>query len=77
MDKDSITKTYSNGEITVIWKSGICKHSGICARSLPGVFQPKSKPWIKMDQAQSEEIIRTVERCPSGAISIKTTNQST
>lgn len=71
MDKQTIIKEYTNGEVTVIWKAGLCQHSGICARSLPQVFQPKSRPWIKTDMAESEEIIRTVGLCPSGAISIK------
>jgi len=33
-----MTKHYSNGEITVIWKPDICQHSGICARGLPAVL---------------------------------------
>ena len=43
MNKD-IVKRYSNGEITVVWQPSLCVHSGICARGLPKVFDPKRRP---------------------------------
>lgn len=61
-------KEYSNGEIVVVWNSEKCTHSGNCARGLPEVFQPKSRPWIKIYEASSEEICAQVEKCPSGAL---------
>jgi uncharacterized Fe-S cluster protein YjdI len=64
------TFKYPKGEITVIWKPQICSHSGICARGLPGVFDPKRKPWIDMSQAETLQIIEQVKKCPSGALSI-------
>ena len=64
------TFKYSKGEITVIWKPDICIHSGICARGLPGVFDPKRRPWIDTSQAETEQIIEQVKKCPSGALSI-------
>lgn len=75
MNKD-ITKNYSNGEVTVHWKPSLCIHSGICARGLPQVFQPKDKPWIKIDAATTDEIIRQVQACPSGALSFSINKQS-
>lgn len=71
MDKNNLTKDYSNGEITVVWQSDKCIHSGICFGNLPKVFQPKERPWIRVDNATSAEIIDTVAKCPSGALSIK------
>jgi uncharacterized Fe-S cluster protein YjdI len=62
------THTYSNDEITVIWKPKQCIHSAICARGLPAVFQPRERPWIKIDQATTEEIKAQVDQCPSGAL---------
>lgn len=62
-------KKYTNGEITVVWKPDVCIHSANCVKNLPEVFQPKEHPWIKADAATSEEIRRTVEKCPSGALS--------
>lgn len=64
-------KQYTNGEITVIWKSDICIHSGNCVRGLSKVFNPKERPWIKMYSAETDEIIKTVNNCPSGALTFK------
>ncbi len=65
------TKEYSNGEITILWKSKLCTHSGMCVRTLPNVYHPKEKPWIRMENATSEKLIKQVSICPSGALSIK------
>ncbi|MFA8436719.1 MAG: (4Fe-4S)-binding protein [Marinifilaceae bacterium] len=64
-----IRKEYSNGEVTVVWKPQLCIHSTICFRGLPKVFQPGKKPWIDVEKANSEELIRQVQKCPSGALS--------
>jgi len=65
------THEYSNAEITILWKPELCIHSGICVKTLPKVYNPKSKPWLKPENATSEELIGQVARCPSGALSIK------
>ena len=76
MDKDGITRKYSNGELTIIWESSRCVHSGNCARGLASVFRPKEKPWIHAEAATPEEIRQTIRRCPSGALSfIDNSNQ--
>ena len=64
-----ITTRYSNGEVTVIWRPEICEHSGICARGLPRVFDPRRRPWIVLAEATTDEIVAQVEKCPSGALS--------
>jgi uncharacterized Fe-S cluster protein YjdI len=51
MDKNNLTKEYSNGEITVVWQSSKCIHSVNCVKNLSSVFQPKNQPWIKMENA--------------------------
>lgn len=71
MDKNNLIKEYTNGEITVVWQSGKCIHSGNCVRNLSKVFQPKEQPWIKLENGESSEIISAVNKCPSGALSIK------
>ncbi|MFA7444423.1 MAG: (4Fe-4S)-binding protein [Flavobacteriaceae bacterium] len=71
MDRKNITKEYSNGEITVIWQSGKCTHSANCVRNLPQVFNPRETPWIKMENASTAEIAATVNKCPSGALTLK------
>jgi len=63
------TFKYPNNDITVIWKPDICTHSTKCWKELIAVFNPKEKPWIKMDGASTERIIEQVKRCPSSALS--------
>ncbi len=64
-----LKKEYSNGEITVVWKPALCIHSSICWKGLNEVFDPKERPWIKIDGAGSETIIEQVKQCPSKALS--------
>lgn len=45
-----------------------CIHAAECVRGLPGVFDPKSKPWIRLEQASPARIADVVARCPSGAL---------
>ncbi len=71
MEKD-ITKKYTNGEITVVWKPATCIHSTICWKGITGlsdVFNPKERPWIKMEGAPTDKIVDQVKKCPSGALS--------
>lgn len=63
-----ITKKYSNGEVTIIWRPSLCTHSGICARGLSAVFHPKELPWITPEMSTTEIIIEQVKKCPSGAL---------
>lgn len=62
---------YTNGDVTIIWKPELCAHAGICVKMLPKVYNPKNRPWIKPENATSNEIIKQVNQCPSGALSIK------
>ena len=67
-----ITKKYTNGEVTIVWKPGTCIHSTICwkaATGLPHVFNPAERPWIKPEGATTEQIVAQVKKCPSGALS--------
>jgi uncharacterized Fe-S cluster protein YjdI len=61
---------YSNDEITVVWKPERCQHSTLCWKGLIEVFNPKERPWIKMDGATTERIIEQVKKCPSRALSL-------
>lgn len=64
-------KEYTNGEITVYWDPDKCIHSRKCINGLPQVFDRNKKPWINMKGASSEEIMKVIDRCPSGALSYK------
>jgi len=63
--------SYTNGEVTVEWRPELCKHAARCAGQLPQVFNPAAKPWVNMDGATSKEITEQVNRCPTGALSMK------
>ena len=69
MSEHKITKKYSNGEVTIVWKPGICIHSGNCVSGLPQVFSSAKKPWIDASGASTKEIVEQVKKCPSGALS--------
>lgn len=62
-------KEYTNGEVSVVWEAEKCIHSAMCVKGLPNVFQPKERPWIKIDSSTTDKIIETVKKCPSGALS--------
>jgi uncharacterized Fe-S cluster protein YjdI len=64
----SKTKEYTNGEVTVVWQAEKCIHSELCAKGLPGVFDPKNRPWVNTDGATTKEIVEQVSKCPSGAL---------
>lgn len=64
-----MTKHYTKGDLTVVWKPDICQHSTICWKGLLSVFDPRKSPWIDMDGADAERIREQVRQCPSGALS--------
>jgi len=64
-----ITKKYTNGEVTIVWKPNLCIHSAICFRGLSEVFDPRRRPWITPEKATSDKIIDQIKKCPSGALS--------
>ena len=61
-------KEYTNQEIKVLWDPEKCIHARECVKGLPEVFCRDSTPWINMNGASSEEIMKIVDRCPSGAL---------
>ena len=56
---------YSNGELTIVWQPELCRHAGICVKTLPNVYHPQ------MENATTEELIAQIKMCPSGALSYK------
>ncbi len=60
---------YAGKAITIHDNRAICAHAGFCTEGLPAVFRMKSEPWIDPDGATASEIIETVRKCPSGALS--------
>ena len=60
---------YEKEELTIVWKPKLCIHSGICVKTLPNVYNPKDRPWVKPENATTQELIDQINKCPSGALS--------
>jgi uncharacterized Fe-S cluster protein YjdI len=61
-------QVYETDEITVTFDPAVCKHTGVCLRGLPDVFDVTRKRWIKPELAPAEHVAQQVARCPSGAL---------
>lgn len=62
---------YSNGVLTVIWQPELCAHAGVCVHMLPNVYRPQERPWIKIENAATEQLTEQIKQCPSGALSYR------
>lgn len=74
---DGQAKHYTNGEITVVWRPALCRHSTICWKGLLNVFDPGKRPWIDMQGSSSERIIGQVTKCPSAALTFFRNDEKT
>lgn len=61
-------KEYKNNHVIVHWFPELCAHPGTCLRLLPEVFNLKQRPWVNVNAAEPEDIISTIDKCPSGAL---------
>lgn len=59
---------YQADGIRVTFDPGICRHSGVCLRTLPAVFDVSRKHWIRPELAEPDVVAAAVARCPSGAL---------
>jgi len=62
-------RDYVGNEITIHDNRKICSHAKECVNNLPSVFKLGSKPWIDSGGSKIQDIIDTVRKCPSGALS--------
>jgi len=63
-----ITRKYTNGEVTIVWKPDKCIHSALCFKGLGEVFHPQELPWITPEGSTTDKIINQIKKCPSGAL---------
>src|SRR5262245_1153517 len=54
--------------ITVSFDPNVCRHSGVCLRTLPPVFDNRRARWIDPAAAGADEVAAAVQKCPSGAL---------
>lgn len=59
---------FSNSDITVTFNPCACIHADKCAKELSNVFRDSVIPWIDLDAASTNKIIKQVKKCPSGAL---------
>lgn len=61
-------RDFAGPDITVHFNRSICSGAGACVRGLPAVFKSGVEDWIQPGEAAVAEVIATVKRCPSGAL---------
>ena len=61
-------RKYRGKEVDVYFNKDICTHSQNCIKGSTAVFDLKRKPWILPDEADASEVMRIIDKCPSGAL---------
>ncbi|NLI91496.1 MAG: hypothetical protein GX434_04615 [Peptococcaceae bacterium] len=61
-------KEYYGREITIYFDLSVCSHSAVCLNQLPSVFNLNRRPWINANGAKTQQIMKTIDDCPSGAL---------
>lgn len=61
-------QVYDTDDITVSFDPNICRHTGVCLRTLPAVFDIRRKRWIQPESAPAADVVAAVDKCPSGAL---------
>ena len=69
-------QSYEVPGITVTFDPNLCRHTGVCLRGLPLVFDIRRREWIQPEFATPEEVASQVARCPSGALQYRLPSRS-
>jgi uncharacterized Fe-S cluster protein YjdI len=59
---------YRSDDIEVTFDPNICIHAARCLMLLPEVFDVSRRKWVTPESASADDVARTIERCPSGAL---------
>ena len=70
------SREYKSDDLIVYWYPALCSHAAKCLIMLPQVFDIKKRPWVSINAAAPEDIIRTIDKCPSGALRYALTENS-
>jgi uncharacterized Fe-S cluster protein YjdI/CDGSH-type Zn-finger protein len=63
-----VRKVYRGRDVEVSFDLDLCVHIAECLRGHPGVFNLERRPWVLPDEADADQVVEIVERCPSGAL---------
>ena len=77
MAESESIKEYPVPGIVVTWEATRCQHARECVMGLPGVFDPKERPWITPEEASVEDLVTVIDRCPSYALGYRTVDGRT
>ena len=61
-------RLYEYKDIAVFWNSDKCAHARRCVTGSPETFDFQRRPWIDLKQAPTARIWKTIEKCPTGAL---------
>jgi uncharacterized Fe-S cluster protein YjdI len=64
-------QVYEAESITVTFDPDVCRHSAVCLKGLPKVFDIRRRQWVDPTAASPEDVRAQVERCPSGALQVR------
>ena len=68
--KEEVLQSYKGKELSVNFNRSICAGASECVKGLPSVFKTQDESnWIFPDEATKDQLIKTLNRCPSGALS--------
>jgi uncharacterized Fe-S cluster protein YjdI len=62
------TQTYQTDEVVLTFDPKTCRHTGVCVRGLPAMFDVNQRRWVRPELATADEVLAQVARCPSGAL---------
>jgi len=62
-------RSYEGENIIIYYNPDVCSHDAHCVNGLPPVFKKDVKPWIDPDGGSVRDIIKVIDKCPSGALS--------
>jgi uncharacterized Fe-S cluster protein YjdI len=65
---DRRLQVYETDKVRVIFDPDVCRHSGVCLRTLPAVFDVRQQRWVRPDNASADDVYAAVSKCPSGAL---------
>lgn len=76
MEEKNQFREYKTEDLIVYWNLSQCSHAGRCTALMPQVFNPDKRPWVCLDGADPEDVIKTIDECPTGALRYQLTEHS-